>query len=849
MKQRNLFKKISALLVISIFFSIAMLAPASAGEQPNLSNELIQYNDAQLAGVTGSSGLWHSTTMDGKADVWYYGDETTMTYNVGSTATSGDLQMTFSTAGFISGNLMLDTKYQTESSTYWDKCQILIGSDIVWERSDTISGNDPFGSFNWEQLSIPISSYLSGDEITITFRFNTIDGGANDYFGWAIHNVKVLDPYSGASSDPTSPTTVQPQSVGLTVNQINMGNFPTVNALVTVKDSNGNFVSTLGDSNFTVKEAGSVILPVTVSLMQNNPLPLSLGLMVDQSGSMYGTTMTDAKAAVSDFIGMSTGPQDQFGIVSIGASSYSSSTAVNEVDVIQDFTTDKDALKAAVASLSADDMTPLYDGIAKTLELTAQQSGIKAVIAFTDGDDTYSKTYTSQSVIDYAKKLNIPVYTIGVGYVSSTILETIAIQTGGTYTAATSATELSAIYQKLQSNILQQYMLSFQSALSTGANPCYDISVILPDGTQYSAIQCELIPSTPAISLDADTNALFTTGPVTSTDLTIGAYISDADNDPIVNASLFYRIKGSVDNTFFKLDMEDLGSADPTHFTALVPGTFYTGTIEFYITASDGVNTRIAPAQGYYEIIPGSSPGTSPGSGITEQIFVLGPTDNDVLSYTTSGIDFLFTKINGAEKYVLYMGLSDMLTGSGMTIPLSFDLTPGTIWAPGTDGFTESFIGMSFKLPLPTATWDLLSKYNFTWGIEAFDASGNLIGSTYLNQIPEKYASSLKFISSSSIALTSPIPGAILSKQDAPPLFKWETYPGVSTYTFAAARIQSLGFDNVQLKGGLTFNVLSMDSSTWSGMPSGNWFWTVFGADAAGAALPADFTLFDFMIQ
>ncbi|MBU0465979.1 MAG: VWA domain-containing protein, partial [Proteobacteria bacterium] len=731
----RLFSQFKALMIL--LAGLLILSTISvADESPNLADKLIKYKSASVQAVSGTpSGLWHTATQDGKSGVWYYGIDSTQTFNTGS-STSGTLDMTFDLTSVTSASLTLDTKYKTESSTYYDELQIMVGNNILWKRSTNESKNSS-QVFGWESLSLPLTSYI-GSQVTITFSFNSKDSVANSYFGWAIHNVQAG---SGTSSGGSTGSTG-----GLVINQLDIGNFPNINAYVSVTDANGQSVSGLTKSGFKVFEDSAYVSNFTVTPLVSSNQALSLGLMIDQSGSM-GSNMSTAVDAVKDFINLSTGVQDQFGLVSIG--SYGSA-AVNQVLTLQNFTTDKTALINGVDGLTASGMTPLYDGIAKALEMTVQQPGVKAVIAFTDGDDTYSKVYTVDSVIAYAQSLGIPVYTIAIGYIGSTsetILTKIANMTGGTYTEATSATDLSTIYAQLLSAINQQYLVSFQSldpSLSVNSLPavqstanqiCVKIEATLPSLTIVSAIACyDKLNMPPNVTLDTLTSSYLQNGPASGSDLTIGAIVTDQDLDAIGEVSLYYRVYGSND-TFDKLDMLDIGTTSTSTYTALVPGAdFGSAGIEFYITASAGIHTKTVPSTGYYQIIPGASYTGSTGGGFAQQIYILSPTNNKTISYgSTSGqITFSWTKITNVAKYVLNLELNDVL--NNMAIPIPFDLIPASSatstnpWGTtgtttATPGLSESLLGMVYAITLDQATWDVLALYDIKWGIEAYDSS------------------------------------------------------------------------------------------------------------------------------
>jgi hypothetical protein len=243
-----------------------------------------------------------------------------------------------------------------------------------------------------------------------------------------------------------------------------------------------------------------------------------------------------------------------------------------------------------------------------------------------------------------------------------------------------------------------------------------------------------------------------------------------------------------------------------------------------------------------------------------DQIYLLSPIDNKTMGYgnTTGQVSFSFSKISGASKYIFHLKMNDIL--NNIEIPISVELLlprrgngNGIGWFvpiqfPSTPGFSESVIGMLYNLSLDQATWDAISLYGIEWGVEAYDDSGGLIGSTYESSVPAKYANDLKLLASSAIAMTSPAPGEELSKSNSSPTFQWDTYQGVSTYTFILAHLGSFGFDTIIDKPGLTLNISPMDDPTWQSMPTGDWYWTVLGFDSFGAQMPSGFTLFDFTV-
>jgi len=849
---KNIFYLIASLMLVAGLF-FAPSVSAAPDEQPDYSKEWIDYKSASFQAVgaspqvTGYAGLWHQTSIDNKQNVWYYGQEPDMNFNTGS-KNSGALTMQVDLSSASSPTLDFEHKYATEGGSTYDKLRIMVGNDVLWQRTDKQS-LDSSGSLGWVSESIDMSKYAGGT-VTVTFDFNSVDGVANTYFGWAIYNAQIGSAGSGTGSG----TGIFVTGSNLKINQIDNGNFPDVDMYVTVSDQSGSFVSGLTASNFVLKEIGNNIYPLTVQPLSSGGSALSIGITIDKSGSMGSSGMASAKTAVSDFINMSTGAQDEFGIVTFNST----------VTTLKNFTTDKADLIAAVDTISEGGSTALYDAIYETLTLTNSQPGIKAVIAFTDGSDN-SSSKTETDVIDYAKQLNIPVYTIGIAGASKTILEKIAIQTGGTYSDA-DFSNLSAIYQSLQTTIMQQYKISFQSKASLSVDRCYDLEATLADGTKYTINQCVYGCSTcnpPVISLHGYTKDMLKSGgaPSFGGSVSIKALVIDNDGDAIAGVQLYYRASGSS-NTYTKLEMFNLSSSDTTLYEASVPGSDYSDPgIDFYITASDGTNVKTSK-----DFTIGTG-GTSGSTGSVEQIYIIAPQNNNTLSYgsTSGALTFSFTKIASTSKYVLHLQLKDLLAGT--TVPLQLELIPpctstgttgSSFWNPTgttsgsctpTPNFTEVLTGVQYLVQLDAAGWDSMAAWDITWGVEAYDSSDVLIGSTFDQQVAAKYVNGLKFIASTAIALTSPAPGSTLLLTDSAPVFKWDQYTGVAEYEMILAHVSGASFSPVIPFPGLTLTLLTMDSATWQAMPTGNWYWTVLGKDSSGAAAPSGFTIFDLEVQ
>ncbi len=182
----------------------------------------------------------------------------------------------------------------------------------------------------------------------------------------------------------------------------------------------------------------SLVLSGCLSLTQS---VLSVAFVNDYSGSMSSTAITDMETAVKTFIGyMQSNDRGEY--LAFGSNIVNESAGFVAPSVLVSY------VKGDGVGGGA---TKLYDAIYQGLtDLSGQPAGhIKALIVMTDGYDNYS-THTASDVINYAKSLKIPVFTIGLGSsVNESVLKNIANQTGGKYYRAATSADLLAIYRSL----------------------------------------------------------------------------------------------------------------------------------------------------------------------------------------------------------------------------------------------------------------------------------------------------------------------------------------------------------------------------------------------------------------
>ena len=138
----------------------------------------------------------------------------------------------------------------------------------------------------------------------------------------------------------------------------------------------------------------------------------------------------------------------------------------NRAEAVQSPTTDRAALRDALAAaMKPSGGTATGDALATALEMvrTAGKKAPGAIVLLSDGKATHGRD--PLPVADEAKTLGIPIYTVALGTAAGTLpngdavppdtatMEQIAARSGGTASTASEASKLSAVYEKLGSEV------------------------------------------------------------------------------------------------------------------------------------------------------------------------------------------------------------------------------------------------------------------------------------------------------------------------------------------------------------------------------------------------------------
>ena len=174
-----------------------------------------------------------------------------------------------------------------------------------------------------------------------------------------------------------------------------------INVAVTVTDSSGRFVPGLQKDDFVVYEDDA---RQEVTHFSAERVPVSLGLVVDTSGSMDGEKWEHAVSALDRFLLDLRGRDDE---VFMYRFSY-------DATLVQGWTSDRERLSRAMGRIYPRGGTAMYDAVAAAVPLAAEgHNRKKAIVIISDGNDTNSVT-SVQELKQAIRESEVLVYAVGI---------------------------------------------------------------------------------------------------------------------------------------------------------------------------------------------------------------------------------------------------------------------------------------------------------------------------------------------------------------------------------------------------------------------------------------------------
>jgi len=234
----------------------------------------------------------------------------------------------------------------------------------------------------------------------------------------------------------------------------------------TVSDKKGRFVPGLKQENFKVYEDG---IEQSVSLFAQEDVPITMGILLDLSGSMRGKIEQVNQAALA--LIQASNRQDQVFLIGFN----------EEVELLQDFTSDIDEITDALENIVVMGGTALYDAIYLGVQKASTGTRTKkAIVVITDGEDRDSY-YKLNELVKKVQESDVMVFCIGFlnpapekglfGRWSKSEAEKarealvrIAEETGGKAFFPDKLTDLHDIVSEIASELRSQYSIGYFSS-------------------------------------------------------------------------------------------------------------------------------------------------------------------------------------------------------------------------------------------------------------------------------------------------------------------------------------------------------------------------------------------------
>jgi Ca-activated chloride channel family protein len=223
----------------------------------------------------------------------------------------------------------------------------------------------------------------------------------------------------------------------------------------TVVDTKKHLVTSLQPSNFEIYEDGQV---QQITSFRREDIPVSIGIVVDNSGSMRTKRAAVTKAVVN--LVQASNPNDEVFIVNFNDEPY----------LDQDFTNKVDMMREALDRVDSRGGTALYDAVIASADHLAKgaRREKKVLLVVTDGDDNESRESLEQAVRTVQNDKGPTIYCIGIlskedrKRTAKRALEALSIQTGGVAFFPENLEEVDEISREVARDIRNQYTITYK---------------------------------------------------------------------------------------------------------------------------------------------------------------------------------------------------------------------------------------------------------------------------------------------------------------------------------------------------------------------------------------------------
>jgi Ca-activated chloride channel homolog len=251
----------------------------------------------------------------------------------------------------------------------------------------------------------------------------------------------------------------------------------TVNATVVSKEKG--LISGLPREAFDVYEDG---LLQTITQFTNERVPVSLGILLDISDSMFGNRILEARDAIEAFVSDQLDPDDEFALLAFN----------HKPHPLSSWTSDRSVAARVMQPLKPSGATAIYDAIVAALPFVDVRNRQRAaLLVISDGADTASDA-TIRDVHTALLRSDAFVYAVAIDAparqpinreVNPSALREITDQSGGRTIVVQSTTEAITALMQIADELNHQYLIGYSSA-KAGDGKFHSIRVRVHD-TDY----------------------------------------------------------------------------------------------------------------------------------------------------------------------------------------------------------------------------------------------------------------------------------------------------------------------------------------------------------------------------
>jgi VWFA-related protein len=229
---------------------------------------------------------------------------------------------------------------------------------------------------------------------------------------------------------------------------------------MTVVDDHGRQVDNLQKENFKVMEDG---VPQTIASFQHQDIPISLAILVDNSGSMRTKRQAVNEAAL-DLVKASN-PQDETVIVNFADEAYQDTDLTSSIAKLQE----------GLSHIESKGGTALYDAVIAAADYLSKNAKHpkQVILIITDGEDNASGSTLEETVRRIQNLQGPVVYSIGLLFDDSgggreahrakRALDLLSQETGGMAYFPKSLSQTDELAHEVASDIRTQYTVSYHS--------------------------------------------------------------------------------------------------------------------------------------------------------------------------------------------------------------------------------------------------------------------------------------------------------------------------------------------------------------------------------------------------